>query len=360
MLFIPFDIYESIGGPTTFMRNLKIYMDAGDARYRAHYEPGDSIFFVADYDLRELKRVKRNGGLVIQRLDGVYYSPYHAKKYLKANRPMRVIYLDYADIVVFQSDYCRLQCEKILGERGADVAAADRIIHNGVDQDIFSPRAQPLDAGEFIEFVVSGNFRRPETLKPILDALDSLRGKFEFRLHICGPVKGELAALYTGKPWVIAHGTQNLRYVAKLLKCSHIYLFSNINPPCPNSVLEAAACGLPVVSFDSGSLAELLPFSRNLLARVGGEIIQDAKDFHFELLADKIALSVENLPEFQTIARAHANDFAFSKCGESYMQVFSHVDDENFLDARRRHRATPITKCVERFKKLYARVKSPA
>lgn len=351
MLFIPFDIYESIGGPTTFMRNLNVYLDAGDARYRAHYEPGDSIFFVADYDLRELKRVKRNGGLIIQRLDGVYYPPHHAKKYLKANRPIRAIYRDYADIVVFQSDYCRRQCEKILGGRNS---ANDRTIHNGVDPAIFFPGEQPLEIKEPIAFVVTGNFRRPETLKFILDALDSLRGKFSFRLHICGPVKAELTGLYAGKPWVVAHGAQNLRYVAELLRNSHIFLFSNINPPCPNSVLEAAACGLPVVSFDSGSLSELLPFSRNLLAHVGPEVIQDAGDFHFELLAEKIGLAVDNLTEFQANALNHANDFSFSRCGESYMQVFSNVENERFLDIHRHRQVSPIGKCVEKFKRFYA------
>lgn len=354
MLFIPFDIYESIGGPTTFMRNLKVYMDAGGARYRGHYEQGDSMFFVADYDLRELKRVKKNGGLIIQRLDGVYYRPYHAKKYLKANRPIRTIYRGYADIIVFQSEYCRRQCEVILGERNSK---ADRVIHNGVDPAIFFPGEQPPEISEPIAFVVTGNFRRPETLKPILDALDSLRDKFSFRLHICGPVKNELTGLYAGKPWVVAHGAQNLPYVAELLRNSHIHLFSNINPPCPNSVLEAAACGLPVVSFDSGSLSELLPFSRNLLAHVGPEVIQDAGDFHFELLAEKIALAVENLTELRAISLSHADDFAFSKCGESYMDVFSSVGDERFIDARRRPHATFIGKHVERFKRFYARVK---
>jgi len=353
MLFIPFDAHKSIGGPTTFMTNLKGYMDGNGQRYRAHYEPGDSIFFAASYDLRELKRAKKNGGLVIQRLDGVYYAPHHAKKYLKANRPIQTIYRDYADLVVFQSDYCKLQCEKILGRRNS---AADRVIHNGVDPGVFFPREQPLIISEPIAFVVTGNFRRPETLKPILDALDSLLGNFSFRLHICGPVKNELTDLYAGKPWVIAHGAQNLRYVAELLRNSHIYLFSNINPPCPNSVLEAAACGLPVVSFDSGSLSELLPFSRNLLAHVGAQIIQDAEDFHFELLAEKITLAVENLAEFQINSLNHANYFAFSKCGERYMEVFSHVDDKRFLDARRRQ-VSPIGKCAERFKRFYANLK---
>ena len=64
---------------------------------------------------------------------------------------------------------------------------------------------------------------------------------------------------------------------------------AEVNPPCPNSVIESLACGLPVIGFDSGSLKELVtddagcivPYGSNpwkletpdisALARVSGE-----------------------------------------------------------------------------------------
>ncbi len=322
MIFIPFDKHKSIGGPATFLRNLKVYLDGVGYPYREHYKKGDSIFFPISYDLRMLRKVKKYHGRIIQRLDGVYYPSYHGGGYKSRNEKLGAIYHDYADWIVFQSDYCRLQCLDMLGERKSPTY---KIIHNGVDQAIFFPCQGPLSGNDSIEFITTGNFRSSFMLESILNALDLLKNKFSFRLHICGPVKDKLASLYAERPYVVAHGKQDLHGVADLLRKSHIFLFSNINPPCPNSVLEAVACGLPVVSFNSGSLAELMPFSENLLAHVSSDLIQSAGDFHFELLAEKILFAVENLPQLQVNAREHAKDFSFSTCGAAYVEMFSSI-----------------------------------
>ncbi len=111
-----------------------------------------------------------------------------------------------------------------------------------------------------------------------------------------------------------------------MLRRCHIFLFSQVNPPCPNALLEAVASGLPVVGFDSGAASELLPFSTELLAPVeSNRVIQQPDALRSEVLADKITLAVENLPRFQAVAREHAGDYAFARCGDAYRDVFSRV-----------------------------------
>jgi len=322
MIYIPFDKHTSLGGPSTFMQNLQADLDREQYPYHEEYKKGDSIFFPIRFDFGVLKKIKKHGGAIIQRLDGVYYPSHHGSAYKKRNQRIQEVYLDYADTVVFQSDYCRLQCQEMLGKRDSD---KDVTICNGVDPEIFFPAdAAPL-VGDCIEFITTGNFRRRLMLEPILNALESLKPRCAFRLHIVGPVKEELTDLVASRNYVVLHGNQTLHEVGQQLRRCHVYLFSNLNPPCPNSVLEAAATGLPVVSFDGGSLPELLPFSTELLAPVSSDLIQLEEDLRPERLSEKIELVINDLPKFETLARTHAGDFPFSKCGEKYRELFDSV-----------------------------------
>jgi glycosyltransferase involved in cell wall biosynthesis len=47
-------------------------------------------------------------------------------------------------------------------------------------------------------------------------------------------------------------------HIPWLMRSSHLLFSAEVNPPCPNSVIEALACGLPVAGFDTGSLSELV------------------------------------------------------------------------------------------------------
>ncbi len=191
MLFIPFRRWrKSIGGPTTFMRNLQFYLD--DARhpypYRSFYLWGDSIFFPIHFNPAKVRRIKNRGGKVIQRLDGCHLHPDGAED-VERNKRLSENYRHLADFIIFQSEYSKRLCAEILG----DATVPSTIIHNGVHPHLFHPVAQPLAAVEPIEFVTTGRFRSPVMLQPMLTALDSLRNRFDFRLHICGPIEYDFA-----------------------------------------------------------------------------------------------------------------------------------------------------------------------
>ncbi len=300
------------------MRNLQFYLDEVRHPYRSFYLWGDSIFFPIHFNPTKVRRMKKRGGKVIQRLDGCHLHP-DGSEDIERNKRLSENYRHLADFIIFQSEYSKRLCAEILG----CASVPSEIIHNGVHPHIFHPTEQPLAASEPIEFVTTGRFRSSVMLQPILTALDSLQNRFDFRLHICGPIESTPPP---ARPYLVLHGVQDIRQIATLLRRCHVFLFSQVNPPCSNSLLEGVASGLPLISFDSGSASELLPFSTELLVPVTADgVIHQAADLHADALAEKITLAVENLPRLQVIARQHASDYPFSRCGDAYRDVFARV-----------------------------------
>lgn len=316
-MFIP--SHKKNGGPATFMRNMKTYLDAVGYPYTEKYKRGDHIFFMVRYDIKTLDKVKKHGGRIVQRLDGVYVPDGSVSDYEMRNRRVAHVYHNYADQVVFQSDWCKRLCDAMIGERQS---SEYRIIHNGVNADIFHPGDKSFSGNEPVDFVASGRFKNTRMLNLMLEALDLLQDKMDFRLHLIDQFPHKNVPQYAGKTYVVTHGPQTMQGVADLLRQCHVYLFSAGNPACPNAVLEAVASGLPVVGFNSGSMAELLPFGTELLAPAGADLIQRQRDFRAEELANKILLAVEKYAQFRATAKAHANDYPFTLCGAAYQEFF--------------------------------------
>ena len=58
-------------------------------------------------------------------------------------------------------------------------------------------------------------------------------------------------------------------HIPWLMRSSHVMFSAEINPPCPNSVIESLACGLPVIGFNTGSLSEIVQGDEGRLVAYG-------------------------------------------------------------------------------------------
>jgi len=346
-IFIPFGSYENTtGGPSTFMYNLNNYLDKENIRYHTKYKKGDSIFFPITYSYDVLKEVKKNGGKIIQRLDGIYYPSKHGDKHIELNSDIKEIYLKYADHIVFQSEYSRKQCFEMLGIKEQQNYS---IIINGVNKEIFIPDNNRTMSG-IIELVTTGNFRNIDMIEPVVLALDTLAGKFDFHLNVIGPVVNESLKSLLKRDYVVMRGLKTIYEIAEVLPKMDIFIYSHLNPPCPNSVIEAISCGLPVVGFDSGAMSELCWFSKDILAYVSDDIFQKYEDFNPEALAEKIELCIDNYGYYRKLALDHSHLYSFEECGKKYVEVFEKIINNETLHYK--HHNSTLKKIIKKIQNI--------
>lgn len=309
-----------MGGVNTFLKNLRAYLDQIDYPYTTKVDNASAIFFPVATDLAQIRKIKSRGGKVIQRLDGIYYPSQHGQDYEKMNAPIKDIYLNYADFVIFQAQYSKLQCFYMLGEKESSEYT---LIPNGVNTSIFFPRKSKDIEGK-IRFISTGNFRKTIMIEPIVNALDLLQAEgYSFEYHIIGRTIPELGHLLNRK-YIILHGEQALRYIAKELRESDIFLHSQLNDNCPNSVLEAVSTGIPVVAFNSGGIKELLGFSLNTLADVNSnELFNIADDLDSKIYYQKLLYTIKNYKDIYSRYQEHTEDYSLETMGSSYVEVFN-------------------------------------
>jgi glycosyltransferase involved in cell wall biosynthesis len=319
-VFIPFDQHSSVGGPTTFLKNLKAYFDRVGFQYVSDIRKGSVILFPISYDLRKLKKFKNRGGRICQRLDGIYYPQKHGDDYIKRNEKIKTIYSALADHIIFQSEYSRAQCFDMFGP----VPESDySIVTNGVNTEIFYPDVDRIFDRTDVHFCTTGNFRNADMLVPVIQALDSLHGDIDFVLHVVGPIRNEDCAAVMSRKYIVHHDRCSMDEVSDILRKSDIFIYSHLNPPCPNSILEAIASGLPIVGYNSGAMEELLPFSTVLLADAGGKLYNQIEDFKPEFLAEKLLYSVEHFDVCREISLEVSTTYSMDNCGRKYGGVIT-------------------------------------
>lgn len=319
-VFIPFDQHTSVGGPATFLKNLKAYFDRVGFQYVSDIRKASVILFPISYDLRKLKKFKKRGGRICQRLDGIYYPGKHGDDYIRRNGKIQTIYSELADHIIFQSEYSRAQCFDMFGPIPEN---AYSIVTNGVNTEIFYPDVDRIFDRTDVHFCTTGNFRNADMLVPVIQALDSIRSDIDFILHVVGPIRNEDCAAVMSRKYIVHHDRCSMDEVSEILRESDIFIYSHLNPPCPNSILEAIASGLPIVGYMSGSMEELLPFSTALLADAGGKLYNQIEDFKPEVLAEKLVYSVEHFDACRAISLEVSTTYSMDNCGLQYGEVIT-------------------------------------
>lgn len=320
-IYIPFHEWEGVGGPYTFMANLQRDMKNRGLTSCTSYLGAKTLFFPIQYDMEKLHWGRARGKRFIMRLDGVYYPQKHPDTWRQQNQKIKEIYRHYADLVIFQSEYSKRQCFEMFGEKDESQYA---VIINGADPSTYHPSTSPRRNDGPVQFVTTGNFRDAAMLEPLILAIDQSTIPNGAKLEIIGPIHDKLQSLID-RDYVTCTGTLTAQQTAERLRDADVFLYSHLNPPCPNSVIEAISTGLPVVGFDSGAMAELLPWSADLLATVNDNTFQKYEDFDAGALAEKIQLVTQQLEHYRNLALKNAERYPFANCADQYYAAMGKV-----------------------------------
>jgi glycosyltransferase involved in cell wall biosynthesis len=294
-------------------------------------ETADAILVIGGTrHLLPLWRARRRGLHIVQRLDGVNWvqrvrwsGVRYSVRAEYGNALLAFIRNHIADRVIYQSEFIRNWWENWYGV--ARVPA--HVILNGVDLETYALAGQNavLSKPPYRILVVEGSLAGglDMGLRAAVRLTESLSATFPVKLTIAGKVDEQTKARFEqeSKFPIEFLGVIQHEQIPDLMRSSHLLFSAEINPPCPNSVIEALACGLPVIGFDTGSLRELVGDEAGRLAPYGGNQWK-LEQPDVPALAETAIEILQNQERFRKAARARAEELlSVDKMVDAYLNV---------------------------------------
>jgi glycosyltransferase involved in cell wall biosynthesis len=322
-----------LGGMVSFQARMIAGLKAQGIPYTFDItDPENAVILVigGTRHLWQLWQAKRCAIQIIQRLNGMNWihklEKTYPRAYLRAemnNRILAFIRRHLADRIVYQSHFSRDWWEQVFGPR----TIPNQVTYNGVDLEQFSPNGPetpPTDHYRILlveGHLVGAYARGLETaIKLAVQVKTSCEQPLE--LMVVGEVSDALKAhAHTQAPdlWISWQGVVPREAIPAIDRAAHVLFSADLNAACPNSVIEALACGTPVLAYDTGALGELVQGD-------AGEVVPYGAD-HWQLedplippLAEACLRILQDNPVYRAHARARAETaFSLDRMVDGYL-----------------------------------------
>jgi glycosyltransferase involved in cell wall biosynthesis len=273
------------GGPSSFARKITAGARAAgvDICFDLEDSPYDAVLLIAGTRrlLPGLRRARRRGVRVVHRLDGLNWL--HRRRFISLRHTLRAeinnrivagIRRWAADRVIYQSQFVQKWWEDWYGPTRVEQS----VIHNGVDLAFYSPgdgETRPTEWNRML--LVEGSFTGGQDvgLGNALQAAECLQFKhgISMEVMVAGLLTSQQERAWQRKTRVplTLMGVVKPEDIPALCRSAHVFFSAEPNPPCPNSVIESLACGLPVAGYATGALPELVEGDAGWLVAYGGD-----------------------------------------------------------------------------------------
>ena len=322
---------EGLGGVTSFRLKFENGLHArGVDVTNDPSQPADAILVLAGTrHLLRLWKAHRGGTRIVQRLDGINWvhrvrwaGPRYTIRAIYGNANLSLIRARLADHVIYQSEFIRHWWEDWY--RPARVPSS--VIINGVDLNRYTPHGlHERPSGHYRLLVVEGSLAGGlnHGVFNAANLASALAKRFKIELMIVGHVDGRTKnrLRHQSAFYIQFMDTIPREHIPWLMRSSHLLFSAEVNPPCPNSVIEALACGLPVIGFDTGSLSEIVQGNAGRLVPYGANQWK-LEQPDMSALADAAMEVLDDQNRFRNSAREQAESvFDVENMVDEYIKV---------------------------------------
>jgi glycosyltransferase involved in cell wall biosynthesis len=248
----------NIGGPLVKVRRLSAHFPDTRFGFSAAYLLSNAPYLPG----WALALLKLRGVPIVYNQNGLFYPAWFEGDWRAENARMAIGY-HAADWVFYQSDFCRRSSDRFLGPR----RGGGEVLYNAVDTSIYTPleQAEPREGFTFLLTGKIGDHLAYRLTNAIGGLHHARTAGLDARLVIAGWV--EAGALVAANKLVEELGLASvIRFIGAytqeaapaIYRAADAYIMTKHNDPCPNTVLEALASGLPVLYSASGGVPELV------------------------------------------------------------------------------------------------------
>ena len=235
------------GGGHQFLRALRGEIEGRGLTVESNRVSGGTracLFNSFNFDMHRLRRFGGRDARMVHRVDG----PIGLIRGNDDGSDRRIAAINdaVADATIFQSVFSKEAHEELGLELVAPV-----VIPNAPDPAIFHPPALPRERDDRLRVIATSWSDNPRKGAATLEWLDRSLDPTQYALTFVGRTPAELQTS-TVCPPVDSVG------LAGILREHDVFVAAGFDERCPNALLEALACGLPVVFRESGSHRELV------------------------------------------------------------------------------------------------------